>query len=246
MRALSGQEILHIWELGLKQHPIDRALTILAVASPEMSQDELATLSLGQRDARLLSVRERTFGPRVAGLAECPKCQGKLEFFLDVSDIRMAPDKNNNNTDQFQQLTADSFELRFRLPNSLDLKAIASCRDVVAAHNLLVRRCLLQTCQDGVEVPVEDLPETTIAALAAQIAEHDPQAEVELELNCPACRHRWQIIFDIASFFWNEICIQAKRLLRQVHTLARAYGWREADILAMSAARRQFYLEMVT
>jgi hypothetical protein len=33
--------------------------------------------------------------------------------------------------------------------------------------------------------------------------------------------------------------------LREVHTLAWAYGWREADILAMSPARRQFYIELV-
>ena len=42
-----------------------------------------------------------------------------------------------------------------------------------------------------------------------------------------------------------ELATQAKRLLREVHFLARAYGWREADILAMSARRRQAYLEMV-
>jgi len=54
------------------------------------------------------------------------------------------------------------------------------------------------------------------------------------------------VMFDIVSFFWSEICVQAKRLLREVHILARAYGWREADILSMSAARRQLYLEMVT
>jgi hypothetical protein len=35
-----------------------------------------------------------------------------------------------------------------------------------------------------------------------------------------------------------------RRLLREVHTLALAYGWREADILNMSARRRRFYLEM--
>ena len=35
------------------------------------------------------------------------------------------------------------------------------------------------------------------------------------------------------------------RLLRQVHTLAMAYGWREIDILSMSALRRQVYLEML-
>jgi hypothetical protein len=53
-------------------------------------------------------------------------------------------------------------------------------------------------------------------------------------------------MFDIGAFLWEEIAAQARRLLREVHTLARAYGWREADILVMSAARRQAYLEMVS
>ena len=33
--------------------------------------------------------------------------------------------------------------------------------------------------------------------------------------------------------------------LRDVHALASQYGWRESDILRMSARRRQFYLEMI-
>ena len=37
---------------------------------------------------------------------------------------------------------------------------------------------------------------------------------------------------------------RALRLLGHVHALARAYGWREADILAMSPARRQVYLDL--
>ena len=51
---------------------------------------------------------------------------------------------------------------------------------------------------------------------------------------------------DIASFFWSEIHSWAQRALREVATLARAYGWREADILSMSARRRQAYLEMIS
>ena len=37
---------------------------------------------------------------------------------------------------------------------------------------------------------------------------------------------------------------EATRLLGEVHTLARAYHWREAEILAMSSRRRQAYLEL--
>jgi len=46
-------------------------------------------------------------------------------------------------------------------------------------------------------------------------------------------------------FLWTEITSQARRLLHEVHLLATTYGWHEADILAMSAIRRQYYLEMV-
>ena len=52
-------------------------------------------------------------------------------------------------------------------------------------------------------------------------------------------------MFDIVSFFWAEIDAWARRVLREVNVLARAYGWRESDILALSPVRRQIYLSMV-
>jgi hypothetical protein len=53
-----------------------------------------------------------------------------------------------------------------------------------------------------------------------------------------------QTLFDIGRYLWEELRAQAVRLLHEVHTLARFYGWREADILALSAARRHAYLEL--
>jgi hypothetical protein len=44
---------------------------------------------------------------------------------------------------------------------------------------------------------------------------------------------------------WAEIEVRAKRLLLEVHLLATAYGWSEAEILSLNAQRREFYLEMV-
>lgn len=251
MHSLSAQEILRIWESGLGQHPVDRALTILAAAFPELPQDVLVSLSVGERDARLLEVRKWTFGSHLANFNECEKCQERLEFEFDVDDIRVTPSAECVN--QEHKVMCAGYELHFRLPTSQDLAVIAVCSDVAAARNLLIRCCILKVIQDGAEVDVGNadecvpaLPETVIEALAAQIAACDPQAEVELDLTCPACGHRWPVMFDIVLFLWTEICVQAKRLLREVHTLAWAYGWSEADILSLSTARRQFYLEMVT
>ena len=51
-RSLSPQKILDVWETGRQQHELDRALTLLAAAHPELSRDELADLTIGERDAR--------------------------------------------------------------------------------------------------------------------------------------------------------------------------------------------------
>jgi hypothetical protein len=262
MRGLLAQELLYIWEVALRQHPVDRALTILATALPEVPRDELLALNVGQRDAHLLAIREQTFGSQLAGFAECPACQERLEFMLNVADIRVMAQIeggteeatknmtegaiNRAPTEGVYQVTIEGYDLRFRLPDSIDLAQIAHCGDVDAARNLLVQRCVLQLSQDGVEVAARALPETVMTLLAGSMGQHDPQSDVQLNLSCPACGQSWPVMFDIVSFFWTEICAQAKRLLREVHTLARAYGWCEADILSMSSARRQFYLEMVT
>jgi hypothetical protein len=82
--------------------------------------------------------------------------------------------------------------------------------------------------------------------VSAVLSEHDAQADVTLAMRCVACGHAWQLLFDIGAFLWSEIDACATRLLGEVDALARAYGWREADILAMSGTRRAAYLGMVT
>jgi len=100
--------------------------------------------------------------------------------------------------------------------------------------------------KDGLKVELALLPKQVLAMLSTYIEALDPLTEVHTDLTCPACETQWQLLFDIVTFLWAEISMQAKRLLREVHILAHAYGWREADILSMNPIRRQFYLEMVT
>lgn len=241
MRSLSAQEILQVWERGYYHSPVERALILLAATCPDMTVDELAELSVGKRDAYLLTLREHTFGTRLNGFAVCPQCQERMEFNMNISDIRVA----NQSVEQVHEIYLNGFELRFRLLNSWDLAAVVKCNDAYAAHNLLVQRCLLKASQGGVVMSSNDLSKDVVSGLIAHIAKCDNQAEVLLSLECPECDHCWQLTFDIVSFFWSEINAQAKRLLNEVHTMAMAYGWREADILSMSATRRQFYLEMI-
>ena len=243
---LTSEGLLRVWDAGVGRHPVDRALTILAAAYPDVSWERLMQLTVGRRDAALLDVREATFGPMLPGVVVCPACRERLELALNTTVIRAGdyrpPDEPDEQPDA--GFVAEGYAIRFRPPDSRDLAALAVCPDPATGRAELARRCLLAVEHDGVRCEQDDLPEAIIEELARQMQALDPQAEVLFDLTCPACDHRWQAIFDVVSFFWSEIAAGAKRLLREVHVLARAYGWRETEILAMSAARRRSYLEL--
>lgn len=243
MKVLSSSTLLSVWERGLVQRPPELAITLLTAALPELAPDALAQASVGRRDGWLLDLRERLFGSRLNCVASCPRCAERLEIAFDSSDIRRPADAACNAAYTHM---VDEFQIEFRLPDSGDLTEIAPLGDESAGRTALIERCILRATENGVEVPVTALPDSVVSAVIEHIGDLDPQADVSIELNCPYCGECWQAVFDIVSFFWKEIGAWAARILRDVHTLASAYGWREADILAMSSARRQIYLTLVS
>jgi len=204
----------------------------------------LAALAIGRRDARLLAVRELTLGPSLTGVAECPNCRERLEFGVTASDLDA--DELTEPVPAERTLEVDGFRLRFRMPTSLDLAAVARCEDVKTARDRLLQRCVLEVSRGGDETTADTLPESAIEALDVALEESDPLGNIQLVFDCPQCHHHWSATLDVAVFFWTEISGWAMRLMSEVHGLARAYGWSEADILVMSPARRQYYLEMVS
>ena len=242
MRILSAGELLAIWERGAAQPPARRALDLLAAACPEQTRAELAALSIGQRDTRLMILREWTFGSHVASLASCPGCAERVEIGFELAEICAAPE---GQPPESLSLVLDDYTVRFRLPNSHDLAALSSLPDTQSSWRQLLGRCLLEMSHQGAAQPVEQLPEHVAAAVVEQMGRADPQADVQLALSCPACGGQWQAVFDIVSFFWAELEAWAERTLHEIHVLARAYGWREPDILAISPWRRRYYLDIV-
>jgi len=258
MRPLSSSDIIGLWERGEALHPLDRALGLLRAALPESSYENLASLGIGRRDALLLELRERTFGKKLRAYCECPHCRNALEMSLNVADMRTADSRAETDefkisaTDKFEMSTTEEFEMktmgtdiRFRLPNSLDLAATLDCEDRDAAYRELLGRCILEARSNGHPVSLEELPDDALQEIADGMGECDPQAEVLLNLNCPDCRAPFQTPFDIVHFFWIELSVHAKRLLEEIHLLARHYGWSESSILTMSARRRQHYLDLI-
>ncbi len=228
----------------MNQHPVDRALTVLAAMFPEAGRDRLAAMSVGRRNGCLMEAREVNFGSRVSGVVECPECGEALEWTLDLGDVRSPRSEGGEGGPN--RLVLEHYDMSYRLPDSTDLAAVALGCDVAGGRAALLRRCVLEARRDGARIEPTSLPEAVVVGLAAEMEARDPQAETLLDFECPACGVRWQALFDVLVFLWAEIQAHARRLLGEVHSLARAYGWSEAAILAMSPVRRRFYLEAAT
>jgi hypothetical protein len=214
---------------------------LLASACPECEPGSLARLSMGQRDSLLFALRESVFGQMMTSLVTCPVCGEELEFEFAASDICL---RNEEHGQERQHISDSGYEVLFRLPNSLDLAAIDGLKDLAIAEKLLLSYCVLSSKKDGEEIPVDQLPEEIVDAIGEKMAQADPGGDIQLAIVCNSCNHQWMQVFDIVSFFRREIDSWARRVLLEVHLLASAYGWCEADILAMSPNRRQIYLEM--
>src|SRR5262245_36474822 len=241
MQPPDAAQLLDVWERGWSRPP-ERALLLLALACPDTPAAELARLSVGQRDARLLELRERAFGPRLVALAACPGCGERVEAAFTAADV---PPPAADLPPEGLALDAGDWRVRFRLPDSLDLLAVAALADEGAARRVLLERCV-ESARRGEEAgAAAELPDAVAEAVAARMAEVDPLADVRLALNCPACGRPWEVAFDVVAFFWSELDAWARRTFAEVHALASAYGWREADVLALSPERRRIYLDMV-
>jgi hypothetical protein len=230
MNALADDVLLGIWERGAGVRPVERALLLVGAALPEQSLDHCAEIPIGARDAAILKLRCATFGGRLSGRADCPCCREEHEFDLDIGEVLAAAPIQTES-----EIMLDN-GLRFRLPNSRDLAAIAHHNDAEAAIRHLLQRC----CVNAPAAP--DWP-SLLDAVDAGIAALQGAADIQLRFDCIACGEPWTERLDVVGYIWEEIAEHARRLLDEVHGLAAHYGWSEQQILAMSGARRDAYLQ---
>lgn len=250
MQPLSASDLLELSERVVSYPPVEQALVMLAFAFPHVPAAALADLTIGQRDACLLQLRALTFGPQLKGLAVCPACGERLEMTLDASDLSgsgsslMEPGSGEIGNPE-TSFTLAPYQVTYRLPNSADLRLIARVNDPALARKKLIGSCVLKIQRGKKALAVTELPDSVFEAISARMGQAEPLADLTLAATCSACQHQWKVLFDIVSFLREEIIAWAARLMREVHILASAYGWRESDILAMGPWRRQRYLELI-
>jgi len=238
MRPLSDADIVRVWERGCRATRTRRAMALIAAASDDTDDGELASLTPGERDARLLSIRSTTFGRALDCVASCPSCGEQLEFVIETTALLSDP--NYSATRNPTTLTTGDYRVTVRPPTIGDVEALSH-----TSGESLLGRCVVHAEHAGESVAPSELPSSVVTAIDEYLGTADPAAIAELSMSCPSCAHSWTQLFDIASYLWSEISARAERLLNEVHVLARAYGWSESAILRLGPTRRARYLELV-
>ena len=239
MLAMDANSLLTCWERGRSRHALDRALLLHAFAAPDLSPDTLADRTLGERNAALLRFRQVLFGDMLSSCLNCPECNESLEFALSVNALLAREMKRATH------VCVDGIQLR--VPTTRDLVSISDEADEVSAERKLLERlvCVDQASSSTNEGVIAMRGALHPERVTSALDEADPCIDLAVEVTCPACAHAWNAPLDVAAFLWEEIDARARRLLDEVHVLARAYGWAETQILQLTDARRGAYLERV-
>jgi hypothetical protein len=252
MNALKGEKILMAWERSRYRSDQEAALILLALALPESSIEALAALPLAERDTLLLELRARTLGSRMESRARCLECGVQLEFELDAHALARSL------REQILESVEDSSGLPMRPINTQDLLACSVATSDEHASRILLERALRVKSSDAVggvgeastlEAELGAGPGTLSASEFAAVMERferlNAAAELQVRLHCGACGARPQLDLNIAHYVVREIAGAARRLMVEIHELARAYGWSERSIARMTDQRRAAYLEIL-
>jgi hypothetical protein len=242
LRPLSGRE-----EEWLAQHrDTPNALRVTRLLEACLCQLDDAPVSSGtaerllvaDRDYLMLQLRRITLGDSIWAIIDCPACEAKMDVNFQASDVPVQPRLQEKAVYALETVSEGRERtIQFRLPTGEDQEVIATMGTEEAVATLL-DRCVLD--DGGLSLTDEEA-----AMLSDAMAEHSPDVDLQLDLNCPECTHAFSTEFDTTAFFLDEMSVRGDQLLREVHTLALFYHWSEAEILGLVRDRRRAYLDLV-
>ena len=165
--ALSTSGIVAAWEAGLGRRPLDQAIALLWSAGAE----EPEALPLAERDRRLLELRQASFGPTLALIADCPACGAASELEVEAAALAASLP-----SPVAEAVEADGRRIEVRALDSRDLAAAAAAAEGEVAP--LLRRRLTGE---------PDPPEALRGRLDALIEAREAAGELSFALTCADC-----------------------------------------------------------
>lgn len=237
LRALGGADELALAEALAAGASAARAGNLLigrcaafADAAAPLGMLAAADLALGDREVVLRALHVVSLGPGVEGRTACAHCGAAVEYDLNLDQPTERPPEPG----PWHQLAIPGGTIKCRVLTGADLERAAGSVDTDSL-------ALLADAATGGQA-VSGAAGREI--LGAALARLDPNAETAVSVGCPVCGRITRFWLDSFELIRRGLAA-AGGVMRQIHTLAAAYGWSESEILTLPRHRRLLYCRMV-
>lgn len=166
----------------------------------------------------------------------CGHCAAHFDFRLDYAEL---PVKAAAPGFPYARVALGRRTLTLRVPTGADqIRVLREPPEL--RRDALLRMLEMRDAGTPSALPAT-LDEATVARCEAALEALVPEAVGGIAANCPECGQANTVRLDPYAVLGRS----AAPLLADVHLLAWHYHWREADILALPAARRAHYLRLI-
>ena len=230
LRTPGGRDDLILCET--EGAPVTRSLALLGALSDDR---DWAALTVTDFEVLLLCLRALVLGERCDLSFSCPNCRARVEVSFTITDflqdvvstvpswVRSIPDRPG---------WYSCGRAAFRLPTAGDQAAVAGRPD---AADRMAERC----------IEADHLAKRTRGRIEQAMAAMAPEVSRPLAGACPECGTRVEAPLYVTRLVINELSREAVAVYDEIDLIARAYHWREAEILELPRQRRRAYAERI-
>lgn len=227
-------------ELGVAEAAADgqsrpaRVTEVLTLAYQDLGADAARRISSAGREWLLQRAASRFHGGRRWFETTCQACGEPfdLEVLLD-----RVPRADPGPGFPVADVVTSLGPRRFEAPNGRHEEAFAKTQ---AGDP---RRVFAALCgmSDEAEAEAIRFTEDDLVGIDAALEATSPEIADGVDATCPACQASTLTRIDPLGFAFPK----PATILGEVHLLARAYGWGEAEILALPVPRRRAYADLI-
>jgi hypothetical protein len=184
-------------------------------------------LALTDFETALVALRCHLYGPDASSEANCSACGERVELSFSFERLAEAAQPRPLAGAAPEPGGGEVGGVRFRLPTAADACA---CEGRPDAAERLRATCMGNLPDPGLRRRVE-----------RAMARFGPLLSRVVAAPCTACSAVLRTLIHVPTFVVGEVAWGARTVFEEVHLIASAYGWREADILALPRTRRRRY-----
>lgn len=218
-------------------------LLLACLRSPQgrpFPENEIWQWPLGRRLQGLLAVACATLGAEHWLELRCTHddCRHMMDLEIDLRRFQAAPPARQIRCEPAPGHVAD-----LRVPTGED--ELRWWAEKGTADEDALAASLVVAVDGAAPAPDWQLPDGWLEPLGDALQQQDPLTAPALVADCPECRREVEFELDLEDTLLRLLRTEQSGLLDQIHRLAMAYHWGEAEIVSLPPPRRQYYLDRI-